>query len=44
MTREEILALDAVGIAGAVRDGKLRAREAVEASLAAIRALDGELN
>ena len=34
MTREEILALDAVAIAGAVRGGKLRAREAVEAALA----------
>ncbi len=44
MTREEILALDAVAIAGAVRGGKLRAREAVEAALAAIAARNGDLN
>jgi AtzE family amidohydrolase len=40
MTAEEILALDAVAIAEAVRSRKLHVRETVEASLASIRALD----
>lgn len=44
MRREEILALDAVALGEAVRGGKLRAREAVQASLDAIAARDGELN
>ncbi len=44
MRYEEILALDAVAIAEAVRGRKFSAREAVEASLAAITARDGKLN
>ncbi len=44
MSPAEILALDATAIAAAVRSGALRARQAVEASLEAIRARDSELN
>jgi AtzE family amidohydrolase len=44
VTGDEILALDAVAIAEAVRGGRLRAREVAEASLAAITARDEELN
>ena len=40
----EILRLDAWAIAEAVRGGRLRAREVAEASLAAIRERDAELN
>lgn len=41
---DEILGLDAVGQAEAVRDGKVSPRELVEASIAKIEAHDGELN
>ena len=39
-----ILALDATGIAEAVRGGRLRAHEVMEAALAAVARRDGELN
>ena len=44
MNPEEILALDAVAVAAAVRSRKLRARDLVEASLASIRARNDKLN
>lgn len=41
---DELLRLDAVGQAQAVRDGQVSARELAEAAIAAIEAHDGELN
>ncbi|SDL84605.1 amidase [Nonomuraea maritima] len=41
---DEVLRLDAVGQAQAVRDGLVSARELAEAAIARIEALDGELN
>lgn len=44
MSASEILALDATAIAEAVRGGKLRARDAMDAALGAIGRRDAELN
>ncbi|MET9344170.1 amidase [Nonomuraea sp. NPDC003804] len=41
---DEVLRLDAVGQARAVREGRVSPRELVEAAIATIRAHDGELN
>ncbi|MEV4168055.1 amidase [Nonomuraea sp. NPDC049709] len=41
---DELLRLDAVGQARAVRDGQVSARELTEAAIARIEAADGELN
>jgi amidase len=41
---DDVLRLDAVGQAQAVRDGQISARELAEAAIAAIEAHDGELN
>jgi len=41
---DDVLTLDAIGQAGAVRDGQVSARELVQAAIAKIEAHDGELN
>ncbi|MFF0865073.1 amidase [Nonomuraea sp. NPDC003560] len=41
---DDVLRLDAVGQAQAVRDGQVSARELAEAAIAAVEAHDGELN